>query len=228
MKPTAETFAAWNEGMSRKYNPDKYHNGSNLLLNFMEGRRTNAILKNLGIRPEDAVLDIGCGAGNMLQRIRAVRTGIDLSETMIARSRAKLGSDVTLIRMSAEHLEFEDGSFDKIICSEVIEHVLNPRIVLQEIARVLKPAGLASISIPNESLIEKTKWLLRRCGLRVLMKNDGETNLDEIENEWHLHRGSLATFRKWNDGVLLITRVCRTPVRVLPFRYVFLLRKGRA
>lgn len=210
--------------MSRKYNPDQYHNSKNPLLYFIEKRRTNCILRLLDIQPSDTVLDIGCGAGNMLERIRAKRTGIDLSETMLLRSTKRLGNDVVLQKMSAEALTFDPSTFDKIICSEVIEHILSPEKALSEIARVLKPGGLAAISIPNEALLEQTKKMLRACGLKILMKNDGETNVEDVENEWHLHQASLKKFTSWNTE---LTTVCRrnVPFFWLPFRYVFLLKK---
>ncbi len=225
--PTDETFEAWNEQMSRKYNPDHYHKSRNPLLRLIEGRRTRAIIRSLSIKPDDRVLDIGCGAGNMLSLIRAHRTGVDLSDTMLIRAKANLSESVTLRKMSADRLDFPDHSFDKIICSEVIEHVLHPRTVLQEISRVLTPDGLAAVSIPNEALIEKTKSILQHSGLSILMKNKGHTNLDDVENEWHLHRGSRPLFEEWNGGILRILRVIPVPFVWAPFRYVFLLRKTK-
>lgn len=227
-RPTPETFESWNEEMSRKYNPDHYHSGSNMLLRFIEGRRTAMIMQGLAIRPSDRVLDIGCGAGNMLQAIDAVRTGVDLSDIMLERSRAKLGASVTLRKMSAESLDFPDASFDKIICSEVIEHILDPRKALMEIQRVLAPGGLAAVSIPNESLIEKTKSILRKSGLSMLMNNEGETNLDDVENEWHLHRASRTVFNEWNAGLMRVVKAKGVPFGWLPFRFVFLLTKEAA
>lgn len=223
--PTLATFEAWNEEMSRKYNPDNYHNSSNPLLRFIVHRRTKAILSALSIQKNDRVLDIGCGAGNMLEHIDAHRTGIDLSPTMLERARAKIGNDVDLEKMSATALDFPDASFDKVICSEVIEHVLDPNAVLSEIARVLRPGGLAALSIPNESLLIGTKSLLIFCNLKVLMRNDGQTNVEDVDNEWHLHHASLSLFRSWEKSGLRTLRTLRIPFFFLPFHYVFLLTK---
>lgn len=210
--------------MSRKYNPDHYHNSSNPLLRLLEKRRTDVILRGLHIHSTDAVLDIGCGAGNMLERINAVRTGIDLSTTMLERSRTKLSNDVTLLKMSADRLTFADASFDTIICSEVLEHLLHPRDVLQEIKRVLRPGGMVAISVPNEDLIEQTKRTLRRWGLGFLMRNDGQTNLDETENEWHVQRASIGQFLEWNRDIFTVMRIVPIPFPGLPVRFVFFLR----
>lgn len=229
--PTPASFEAWNEEMSRKYNPENYHNSSNPLLRFIVHRRTKDILSPLAIQKTDRVLDVGCGAGNMLERIEAERTGIDLSQTMIERARRKLGPDVDLRKMSAEALDFPDSSFDKVLCSEVIEHLLNPEAVLKEIGRVLKPGGLAAVSIPNEFLLKWTKSLLHAAHLKVLMRNDGQTNVEDVDNEWHLHNASLALFRSWEKsardlhGALKTIRVIRSPFFFIPFHYVFLLTK---
>lgn len=224
--PTAETFEQWNEEMSKKYNPDRYHTSMNPLLRYIEGKRTKKLIRGLDIHATDRLLDIGCGAGNILETINAVRTGIDLSDTMLTLARARLGTAVRLEKMSAEKLLFPDASFDKVLCSEVIEHVLNPRAVLLEIQRVLAPGGIAAISIPNEDLIEKTKANLRAWGFGFLMANEGQTNLSEVVNEWHLHRGSKKVFSEWNAGILHTERVIPVPFPFLPFRYVFILKKA--
>ena len=49
----------------------------------------------------------------------------------------------------AEQLPFEAGTFDRIVCSEVLEHVPDPDVVLAEIARVLKPGGIFVASVPR-------------------------------------------------------------------------------
>jgi len=60
-------------------------------------------------------------------------------------------------------LPFEDGSFDLIICTEVLEHLLWPHRLLQEARRVLSPRGCILISVPNcASLSYRMAWLLGR------------------------------------------------------------------
>jgi ubiquinone/menaquinone biosynthesis C-methylase UbiE len=49
-----------------------------------------------------------------------------------------------------ERLPFPDTSFDTIICSEVLEHMEVPSVLIREIERLLKPGGLACITVPNE------------------------------------------------------------------------------
>jgi SAM-dependent methyltransferase len=47
------------------------------------------------------------------------------------------------------HLPFPDGCFDKVICSEVMEHVHDYRAAARELARVVKPGGLVAVTIPT-------------------------------------------------------------------------------
>jgi len=62
-----------------------------------------------------------------------------------------------VLRADAERLPFADASFDRVLCSEVLEHVPAPERAAAELARVLKPAGLLAVSVPTPA----TEWLFR-------------------------------------------------------------------
>ena len=107
----------------------------------------------IGTRPLGRVLDSGCGRGMytpfLWQRARLV-VGFDFSEdhlqTMLRRHGHEPG--VRFLRASAEALPFRDGSFDFLLCTEVLEHLRNDRQALAEVARVLVPGGRAVVSVP--------------------------------------------------------------------------------
>jgi phosphatidylethanolamine/phosphatidyl-N-methylethanolamine N-methyltransferase len=114
---------------------------------LLEPGRRRAI-EALRIEPGDTILEVGVGTGLSLPYYpRSCHIiGIDISSTMLANARRKvrdLGRDdtVTLQRMSAEVLEYEDGCFDKVLLSHVISCVENPRRVIEEIHRVCRPRG---------------------------------------------------------------------------------------
>lgn len=116
---------------------------------FEENLRVDILMKLLENTKDSILLDIGCGDGFVLKRINCKRkTGIDLSYNIL--EKAKSINIVTLICSDAEKLPFKDNVFDIIICTETLEHVLSPRIVMNEIYRVLKKDGNVYISIPYE------------------------------------------------------------------------------
>jgi len=93
------------------------------------------------------VLDVGCGAGNMihhLSRYGAV-TGLDNYARPLAVCRAR-GHAATLA--PAEAMPFADASFDLVAALDTIEHCADDRPVLAECYRVLKPGGLLAVTVP--------------------------------------------------------------------------------
>lgn len=116
----------------------------------------------------DRVLDLGCGEGRhvisayLQPGVEAV--GIDLSVDDLKTTREKFAdfagasaeSSFTLASANALALPFADNYFDKVICSEVLEHIPDYQGALEEINRVLKPGGLFCASVPR-------RWPERLC-----------------------------------------------------------------
>jgi ubiquinone/menaquinone biosynthesis C-methylase UbiE len=101
--------------------------------------------------PCEAFLDAGCGDGRYLAALEAElparRAGTDISERILETARARLEADFR--QCNLESLPFEDGAFDLVLCSQVIEHVLNAQAAAAELARVLRPGGTLVISTDN-------------------------------------------------------------------------------
>lgn len=109
------------------------------------------------------LLDVGCGSGTLLgllkQRGFQVR-GFDSSAE--AAGIAKSESDVDVVVGSRlQDAGFADGSFDLVTLFHVMEHVTDPRSVLAEVRRLLRPAGRLVLQVPN---IES--WQFRLFGVR--------------------------------------------------------------
>jgi ubiquinone/menaquinone biosynthesis C-methylase UbiE len=112
---------------------------------FINGRRAAAAAaREVGGR----ILEIGVGTGLSFDDYDATTeiTGIDLSEPMIARARARAASGrypyvKALQVMDAQNLEFPDASFDCVVGQFVITLVADPERVLSECARVVRPGG---------------------------------------------------------------------------------------
>lgn len=99
------------------------------------------------------VLDVGCGAGLLsesLARLGAKVTGIDVARDLLdmARLHASLNGLLVAYRhLSVEHLaEQQPGSFDMVVCMEVLEHIPRPESAVAACARLLKPGGDAYFS----------------------------------------------------------------------------------
>jgi ubiquinone/menaquinone biosynthesis C-methylase UbiE len=119
------------------------------------------------LSPGEVLLDLGCGEGrhviNAYIAADITAIGVDLCarDLRTAASRqqpfAKAGGHFSLHQADALQLPFADRSFDKIICSEVLEHLPDYTGALREIQRVLKPGGLLAISVPR-AWPEKICW----------------------------------------------------------------------
>jgi SAM-dependent methyltransferase len=114
------------------------------------------------LQPGEDVLDVGSGAGmdslvaaQMVGSTGSV-TGIDMTPEMVAKARGSIAEmglgNVTILEGSAEHLPFDDASFDVVISNGVIDLIPDKDAVFSEITRVLRPGGriqLADVTIQN-------------------------------------------------------------------------------
>jgi len=129
----------------------------------------------LGVRPGMRLLDIGCGAGR--HSVEAVRRGadvvaLDLSQDDLrkaAQGVADFGhADVpqpgsfAAVRGDARHIPFDDATFDRVIASEVMEHIEDDYAALAELVRVLRPGGTIAVTVPRW-LPERVCWALSRA-----------------------------------------------------------------
>jgi phosphatidylethanolamine/phosphatidyl-N-methylethanolamine N-methyltransferase len=112
-------------------------------------RRAVAFVNGLSGR----VLEVGVGTGLALPHYRPDLevTGIDFSDEMLAKARAKvrdmdLNHVVDLRQMDARALDFPDASFDTVVAMHVLSVVPDPEKVMSEIARVCKPGGRVVIT----------------------------------------------------------------------------------
>lgn len=116
-------------------------------------------LERLRVRSGDTVLDAGCGEGRhcfgVLERGARV-VGLDLDRDALGaaagalRKRGReLGRLGAMLRGDTFRLPFRDGTFDRVICSEVMEHVHDYRGAARELARVTRPGGMLAVTIPT-------------------------------------------------------------------------------
>jgi SAM-dependent methyltransferase len=104
--------------------------------------------------PCRSFLDAGCGDGRyfsvLADRAPTERiAGCDIAERILETARAtaaQAGVTPELVRANVESLPFEDGTFDLVLCTQVLEHVVDAQGVLRELARVLEPGGTLLLS----------------------------------------------------------------------------------
>ena len=130
------------------------------------------------LKPSDSVLDVGCGDASNYQswvvKKVAKLTGIDISPSGVANAK-RLGMDA-LVHDFSEPFPFVEGSFDKAICIEVLEHLYDPKFCVQEIFRALKPGGMFIMSVPNNGY--------HRERLKSLFQAELSTSITDFSNEW--------------------------------------------
>jgi 2-polyprenyl-3-methyl-5-hydroxy-6-metoxy-1,4-benzoquinol methylase len=99
-----------------------------------------------------SVLDVGCGEGFTLERLRKAKIGKHLEGVDYLDLAIKLGKkehpNLILKKGSIYDLKYKANSFDVVICSEVLEHVEDPQKGLEELVRVSKKYVV--LSVPNE------------------------------------------------------------------------------
>lgn len=113
-------------------------------------------LEGFDARPGDRVLDLATGvgamAGQLLQRFPGIRlTGVDLQRAQLLQAKTNHPGP-GYVQGNGARLPFRDGTFDRVHCSWLLEHVPNPLEVLREVRRVLRPGGVVQfVEVDNAS-----------------------------------------------------------------------------
>lgn len=125
------------------------------------------------VGPGDRVLDMGCGGGRhafALYKRGAAVVALDYShddlvevgtmfEAIRLEGQAPEGARAATVRGTAYGLPFPDGTFDRVVAAEVLEHLPADSDAMSELFRVLKPGGLIAVTVPRW-LPEKVCWAL--------------------------------------------------------------------
>jgi len=101
-------------------------------------------------QPNELILDIGCGSGyfvDFLSKLGCRVVGIDPDPQSIRIAKETYDDQFLISR--AESLPFADNTFDKILCSEVLEHIRQDRAAIMELKRVAKPDATIVVTVPS-------------------------------------------------------------------------------
>ena len=158
------------------------------LAGWIEYKRAQAVLDLAQINKTDSVLEIGCESGKLLERIKNARriVGVDISMSALQDASKLLESSkqhIELTQLDAQQdLPFRMGQFDVILCSEMIEHVDNPKAVIENIYKISTSQTRIVISVPLEGPKLFIKKILHSLGLFKLLFS----SIEDGKSEWHL------------------------------------------
>lgn len=196
-------------------------------------RRCETILEWTDPGPDTRLLDCGCGYGFTLRMLaeltQAELVGLDGDPERVAHTLRALRryDTVSAITGDAQNLPFDEATFDRVVCSEVLEHLPDDARAVRELARVLKPGGDLVVTVPCASFPftwDPPNWLLKRHGGFQLK---GERPWSGI---WYGHRrlydqdGLASLIRE--SGLEIVEQRSLT-FRTLPFAHLLLYGIGK-
>lgn len=117
---------------------------------LLRGSRLGALYRRYLLYPvltrqlEGRVLDVGCGIGDFL-RFRANTVGVDINPHNVEFCK-KAGLEA---HVATNRLPFADHSFNGVVLDNVLEHIVEPTEILDEMHRVIKAAGTLIVGVPG-------------------------------------------------------------------------------
>jgi 2-polyprenyl-3-methyl-5-hydroxy-6-metoxy-1,4-benzoquinol methylase len=206
MTRVPDTETRRNDSLATEHPGDAYYRDAAWPIRFVERRRLAIIRKMVASKPDLTILEVGCGSGHVLRLFRDARlTGIDISQEALAAATKNLAGYQVELRLgnaTAVH-----GRFDRVICSEVLEHVPEPERVIEAIAAQIAPGGHAVLTIPYERVIRAVK-----VPLRPFMR------VDWGGDDFHVNDWSPSEFEAVLQRHLAVDERAFAPSRLLPIR----------
>lgn len=143
---------------------DYYYQGikSNILQKYWHKKKWRELKKHLDGLSNKKLLDIGCADGTTTYQIyknfkNNIITGLDYYIKAIDFAKKKY-PQIKFVAGDAHNMPFKNNSFDVITAIETLEHLHNPKKVLKEIYRVLKPRGYLIVVQDTNSLLFRSIW----------------------------------------------------------------------
>jgi SAM-dependent methyltransferase len=132
-----------------------------------EDAADRSALRALLPRGRGHLLDVGAGYGRLVAEYTAFERIVllDASPVHVEAARERFATDtrVTVLEADAAAIPLEDASVDVAVCVRLVHHLEDPRPVLAEIARVLRPGGVLVLEAANKRNVKAiARWLLGR------------------------------------------------------------------
>ena len=144
--------------------PNNYYE-SGIESNFLQRhwhKRKWEVVEKLVSGTSGRILDVGCASGHISNKIQKKLTrsrvvGLDVSLRFIEFAKKRYPK-VKFVLADAHSLPFSNKTFDLILSTETLEHVVFPQKVLREMRRVLKPDGVIVVSMDSGNSLFRLVW----------------------------------------------------------------------
>lgn len=140
----------YQQGVTHNYLQRRWHTGKlSTVLSLIEGQ-------------PKTILDVGSASGWFLSQVhmrhpRAICTGLDVYDKAIEYAK-KMYPQLTFILADGHKLPLKANSQELVLCNEVLEHVVDPVVVLEEIKRVMSSNGSAIIEMDSGNWMFQASW----------------------------------------------------------------------
>jgi ubiquinone/menaquinone biosynthesis C-methylase UbiE len=132
-------------------------------------RRARRVVEELDPQNGDKILEAGCGPGYYLRILSKLGLnlklyGIDIDRNALTSAKKIIGKRAIYASLTKK-LPFKANSFDKVFTSEVLEHIQNDNLAMDQIYKVLKPGGRLVITVPNNDypfFWDPVNWVMER------------------------------------------------------------------
>ena len=184
---------------------------NNLLQKFWHTRKLNEVLNITNNSNNlEKILDVGCASGWFISQVnkkyhKASCFGIDIYDAAILYAR-KNYPKINFKVADANKIPYKEKTFDLVICTEVLEHVDNPKEVLLEIKRVLKKRGVTVIELDSGSMLFSIAWFIWRQ-FKGKIWNDAHLhsfNVKKLETLIKSCDFKIVKSKKFNFGMAMI------------------------
>ena len=223
LRGSSQEVADLNDRLAREHPIDDYYERSFFVVRQIEQRRLAIIRRMVGPAAGLRILEVGSGGGHVLRMFPEARlTAVDVSKVFLDTAKRNLhGYDAEFHLGELSDLNLPEESYDRIICTEVLEHTRAPQEVLAQIRRLLKPDGRAVITVPVDPLIDGLKKVVRLTPAGWLLRN----RINWGGDEYHLHKWWPRHFAKLLECDFIVEERAASPGAWLPLRACFACRR---
>jgi len=190
--------AAWNRALNRRYAMENLREHPNAVVRRIEARRRARIAA--AVPRFDRALDLGAEDGSLTRSWAAkgrFTLMLDIDPAMLR--------DGTGVTADAGFLPVADASFDVVVLSAILEHVVDPVATIRESARVLRPGGRVVAYVPWDRAVVRMKKWVRRFGF-------GLGKLHDDIAPGHLRTFDRARLRRLFEPVASSMRISLDPL----------------